>query len=73
MKENRLEFPIYTDITDLDGRRLDLGGTPATLLIARGGRIVRFWAGAYSGKAQAEIEKIFDIRLPGLILDNGLQ
>lgn len=43
-----------------------LGPTPTTTVVSSDGRVLKTWAGAYSGSIQNEIERYFSIKLPGL-------
>jgi peroxiredoxin len=65
--KNGLEFPVLTEPDQSTVRSYQLGGTPATILISPEGRVLKIWMGAWGGRAQAEIESHFGVRLPGLI------
>lgn len=64
--QHNLNFPVYTDLTAEAISAYHLGGTPRTLVVSPGGRIVRNWFGAYGGELRREIEGFFKIRLPGI-------
>jgi hypothetical protein len=42
-------------------------GTPHTLVVGKGGRVLEDWPGAYSGSLQQQIERYFRVPLPGLL------
>ena len=44
-----------------------LGSVPYTLVISPTGKVLHVWRGAYRGRVAAEIERTFDIVLPGLL------
>jgi len=63
---NNLRFPVYTRVAPEAIRALRLGGTPHTLVVSSEGKLLKNWVGAYGNDLQREIERYFDVRLPGL-------
>jgi hypothetical protein len=63
--QSKSPFPVYT-IAAGDQRLLKLAATPATFVISVDGRVQKDWAGAYREDTATELEKFFDVRLPGL-------
>jgi hypothetical protein len=67
-----LPFPLYAiDSTSLresaDLALLEaLGSTPQTVVID-GGKVRKVWVGAYGGSTKREIERFFEVSLPGLL------
>lgn len=62
-----LDFPIYS-IESLEPlKAVGAGGTPDTLLVAPGGKVIKHWTGAFSGTLILEIDKYFGVKLPGLL------
>jgi hypothetical protein len=59
-------FPVYAEPSSDTRRSLRLGATPHTILVGGDGRFVREWRGAFGGRTGQEIEKTFNVRLPGL-------
>jgi hypothetical protein len=67
VKENKLEFPIYTDLPILTMREYKLGGTPQTIVVSPQGQVTRIWSGAFAEDLQREVEDYFSMKLPGII------
>jgi peroxiredoxin len=67
VKENKLEFPIYTDLPILAMREYKLGGTPQTLVVTPKGQVTRIWSGAFAEDLQKEVEDYFSVKLPGIM------
>jgi peroxiredoxin len=66
LASNQFTFPVYTDISADTLRSYKLGGTPQTLVISSKGNVIKCWTGAYVGSLQNEIERYFDVNLPGV-------
>jgi peroxiredoxin len=64
--EHQLTFPIYTDISKEAGEAYKMGGTPQTVVISPQGKVLQNWPGAYAGDQKSQVEKYFDLRLPGI-------
>lgn len=58
-----LPFPTYTDISPAALKALSFRGTPQTLVVAPGGRVLKNWMGAYRGPLKADIESYFGVKL----------
>lgn len=56
--------PTYWAFGDGERRRLHLSGTPQTLVVARGGRVLQSFAGAYTGTTRQRMERFFQVALP---------
>lgn len=67
VKENKLEFPIYTDLPILTMRDYKLGGTPETIVVSPQGQVTRIWSGAFAEDLQKEVENYFSVKLPGIV------
>jgi peroxiredoxin len=63
---NRLDLPVYLAPAEETRLEYGLGNTPQTIVISPGGKVTRTWVGAYGGEKQAEVEKFFGVKLPGL-------
>lgn len=61
-----LKIPIYYGAPLEITSAYKLGGTPQTIVISPEGRVLKNWTGAYTGDVQREIEKYFQIHLPGI-------
>jgi len=57
---------VITDDREDLRRILGLHGTPQTLVIDAAGRVLRNWAGAYTGPVRTEIQEYFHVHLPEL-------
>ena len=66
LEKHRLKFPTYTRLTSETINSLGLGGTPQTIVISPEGRVLKNWSGAYMKQLQPELEKYFQVSLPGL-------
>lgn len=67
--DHQLTFPIYTDIPKKTGEAYKMGGTPQTVTISPQGKVLQNWLGAYAGDQKSQVEKYFDITLPGIRSD----
>ncbi|MGH9839607.1 MAG: TlpA family protein disulfide reductase [Blastocatellia bacterium] len=63
---NKLGFPVYRNIPPEKARQLGLGSTPQTIIVSPKGRVLKNWVGAYGEALQPEVEKYFNVSLPGL-------
>lgn len=43
-----------------------IGGTPTTVVVSDAGKVLKVWAGAYSGGIATQVEQYFGLKLPGL-------
>jgi len=66
LNANKLEFPVYKNISPENAGQLGLGSTPQTIIVSPEGKVLRNWVGAYGEALQLEVEKYFSIILPGL-------
>jgi peroxiredoxin len=64
--DKRLDLPVYYDPAEDAAGEYKIGGTPQTLVISPEGKVLQNWVGAYVGPQQAEVEKFFGVRLPGV-------
>jgi len=67
VKENQLQFPIYTDLPILTMKEYKLGGTPQTIVVSPAGQVLRIWSGAFAQNLQKEVEDYFRVKLPGIM------
>jgi len=63
---NGLDIPVYTAPAEETMREYRLGNTPQMIVVSPGGKVLQNWVGAYGGAKQADVEKFFGVRLPGL-------
>jgi hypothetical protein len=63
-RPKRLPVTTYWAFNDGERRRLHLSGTPQTLVVARGGRVLQTFAGAYTGNTKGRVERFFQVELP---------
>lgn len=63
---NRLGFSVYKNISHEKVRQLGLGSTPQTVIVSPEGKVLKNWVGAYGEALQPEVEKYFNVSLPGL-------
>lgn len=65
--ENKLQFPVYTDLPYAPMRDYKLGGTPQTIVVSPNGEVMKVWSGAFADNLQKDVEAFFDVNLPGLM------
>lgn len=65
--ENRLQFPVYTDLPFAPLRDYKLGGTPQTIVVSPDGEVMKTWSGAFADNLQKDVEGFFGVDLPGLM------
>lgn len=54
-----LPFPVYFEPSDTNRREFNFRSTPATYLISKEGKILKFWSGAYGNKTLEDLEAFF--------------
>jgi hypothetical protein len=64
--QSGLNMPVYGNLPDIARTTYKLGGTPQTIVISPEGKVLKNWKGAYQGNTQREIERYFNVQLPGL-------
>jgi len=52
-------FEVYTDVRDDDLRKYHLGSTPETIVVDRGGKVVKAWIGAYQDSVKDDVDRFF--------------
>jgi len=67
VKENKLDFPVYTDLPFLPMKEYKLGGTPQTIVVSPKGDVMKVWSGAFADNLQKEVEAYFGVNLPGIM------
>ncbi|HXM45296.1 MAG TPA: redoxin family protein [Bryobacteraceae bacterium] len=65
--QTNLSVPVITDDATDIRRILKLHGTPQTMVVGVDGKVVKNWEGAYSGATLTDLEKYFNVRLPGSV------
>ena len=65
--QNRLNFPMYTDLPLNPTSNYKLGGTPQTIVLSPAGEVIKVWSGAFADGMQKEVEAYFGVTLPGLM------
>ncbi len=66
LAEHPVGFPVYSLESEALTRSLGLLATPQTVVVGTGGRVEKVWVGAFLPESQAEVERFFDVKLPGL-------
>jgi hypothetical protein len=64
--DNSLQFPVYTNVRDPNGRPFAAKSTPETITVSPAGKITDVWRGAYDSRLQKRIESKWGVHLPGL-------
>jgi hypothetical protein len=64
--EHGLTFEVFTGIGPETSQAFYLTGTPHTIVVGKGGKVLHSWSGAYSNDQQQSIEAALDVILPGL-------
>lgn len=65
--QNKLNFPIYTNLPLNPTSSYKLGGTPQTIVVSPTGEVLKVWSGAFADSIQKEVETFFGVSLPGLM------
>lgn len=65
--QNKLNFPMYTDLPLNPTSDYKLGGTPQTIVVSPSGEVMKVWSGAFADTLQRDIEAYFGVSLPGLM------
>lgn len=66
LREAKLDFPSFNSVPEAFQLKYRLGGTPATLLIDKSGKVSNLWTGAYVGETKQQIERTLSVSLPEL-------
>lgn len=61
-----LTIPVYTDLSAEILKTYKLGATPQTIVVSAQGQVLKDWIGAYVGDQKTQVEKFFQITLPGI-------
>lgn len=65
--QNKLDFPMYTELPLIPTSEYKLGGTPQTIVVSPSGEVLKVWSGAFAEEMQKEVEEYFGVSLPGLM------
>lgn len=71
LNQRPLPFPVYVVDRALAPEGLDFRGTPQTALVGPGGTVDNVRVGAYMGDRLEEVERFFNVKLPGLPDSDG--
>jgi hypothetical protein len=63
---HKLDFPVYTNLSEETRSAYRLGSTPETIVVDTDGKVIHAWVGAFTGSTKREIERFFSIHLPSL-------
>lgn len=66
LSTHELTFPAYADVSETWAKAYKLGVTPQTIVVGRGGRVLKVWSGAFTGNTKTEVESYFSVKLPDL-------
>jgi hypothetical protein len=69
--KNKLDIPVYFNPAEETKLEYRLSSTHQTIVISTEGKVLQNWLGAYSGAQQSEVEKFFDVKLPGLAAESN--
>lgn len=65
VSDKREPFPVYL-LSSKDAVQLHVAGTPETVVVGPDAKVIHAWEGVYIQQNQAEVEKYFGVKLPGL-------
>jgi hypothetical protein len=60
-------FAVYSEPSAATLVALKVGGTPETVVVSAGGKVLRSWRGAFSRRSADEVSAYFGVHLPGLV------
>ncbi len=66
VNNNKVNFPVYKQLSPEILTKLALGSVPQTIVISPQGKVLKNWTGAYSGAIQREVEAFFHVKLLGI-------
>jgi peroxiredoxin len=69
--QEKIPFPVYSNVSEDTRAQYRLGGVPQTLVISSRGIVLENWSGAYDGKLRHDVEEFFSVSLPGLTPPEG--
>ncbi|HWG57560.1 MAG TPA: TlpA disulfide reductase family protein [Candidatus Acidoferrales bacterium] len=64
--DGREPFPVYYVSDKNVDQKLGITGTPETIVVSPQAKVEQVWQGAYLDVNQKEVQKFFDVKLPGL-------
>lgn len=64
--DGREPFPVYFVSDKNVDQKLGITGTPETIVVSPQAKVEQVWQGAYLDTNQKEVQKFFDVKLPGL-------
>lgn len=65
LSQEHLNFRVYTDVQESTRIAYHLGGTPMTIVVSPQAEVLKVWYGAYQDDIRPEIERYFQVQLPG--------
>lgn len=68
LKEHGLSLEVIEGISESVVEAYKLGGTPQTLVASIEGIVTHDWRGAFTPRIERQIEKLFGVPLPGVVL-----
>jgi peroxiredoxin len=68
LKAHEYGFPVYS-VLPATQKAYHLASVPQTLVVGPEGRVLQSWLGAYTAEAENEVERYFDVQLPGTTAD----
>lgn len=66
VRQADLDVPVYVEPSAAMRQAYGLGPTPQTLVISPEGKVLKSWVGAYARRTQEDIERYFNVKLPGV-------
>jgi peroxiredoxin len=66
VSDKREPFPVYLLTSKDVMQQLHVAGTPETVVVGPDAKVIHAWEGVYVQQNQAEVEKYFGVKLPGL-------
>jgi hypothetical protein len=67
LKRSNPTFPFLKSVDPDTLAAYGFRGTPQTVVVGEGGRVLKSWTGAYQGAQAKDISAYFDVQLPGLL------
>lgn len=67
VKAENISFPVYHSLSGKLIEQLGFSETPQLIVVSPEGKVLKSWTGAFVADVAQDVERFFDVRLPGVI------